>query len=270
MPEIVTRTITGIFIVGITLAAIYFSEFGFLALLTLIGFFGSREYLQLEWRGSTPLQQLIIPFIFSALILCIGLGNIYEMKFFYGLALIICPVLLVFTPLRQNTPQNLISKGRVVFACFAYVILPLIAGTLLFLNEYRYEFALIPVILIWTNDVFAYLVGSKFGKRKIAPLISPGKSIEGTLGGGLLTIAAAYGLSFIWSDVPTDYFMCLGAATPVFALFGDLYESSVKRTAGVKDSGKILPGHGGILDRYDSFLFVLPLSVVMTYIFVLL
>lgn len=126
-------------------------------------------------------------------------------------------------------------------------------------------------ILLWTNDTGAYCTGSLFGKHKLFPRISPGKSWEGSIGGGVLSLIVA-GLIGYWAnnngevqslDIPV--WIGLGLVVVVFGTWGDLVESLFKRTIGVKDSGKILPGHGGMLDRFDSSLLAIPAAVVYIY-----
>ncbi|ABB14294.1 phosphatidate cytidylyltransferase [Carboxydothermus hydrogenoformans] len=111
-------------------------------------------------------------------------------------------------------------------------------------------------LLIWANDTFAYFVGKKFGRRKIAPALSPKKSVEGALGGllGALFIAFLYG-RFVLGSLTL---LPLAFVTALIAQAGDFLESAIKRFAGVKDSGEILPGHGGILDRFDGVLLSAP------------
>ncbi len=113
-------------------------------------------------------------------------------------------------------------------------------------------------ILIWTNDTFAYLVGSRFGKHKLIPKISPKKTIEGFVGGMLFSCFASFLLSqFIPIINPIQWFI-LALIVSIFGTFGDLVESKFKRRAKVKDSGTIMPGHGGLLDRLDSIIFASP------------
>lgn len=109
----------------------------------------------------------------------------------------------------------------------------------------------------WANDTFAYFIGSRFGRHKLSPAISPAKSIEGALGGmfGSILVILALGVSFQLTVVQS---LVIGILVGVAAPTGDLTESAIKRFANVKDSGRILPGHGGILDRFDSILFVVP------------
>ena len=169
----------------------------------------------------------------------------------------------------NNDVTGLVKTNNGVYSALGYIGLPALCGCLFLSAQYDYKLILVPIFLILLNDVGAYMIGSQWGKHKIAPAISPGKSIEGTIGGGLITLLTGALLLKIWPEIPAGYIVLLSFVTPVFSLAGDLWESSLKRNAGVKDSGKILPGHGGILDRYDSLLFVLPIAALAYYIFVL-
>ncbi len=115
------------------------------------------------------------------------------------------------------------------------------------------------LVLIWVNDTMAYITGSLLGKRKLIERVSPNKTIAGTVGGIIFCIIAAIVISKYFSHKYSliDWIV-IGAIVAIFGTFGDLVESLLKRTAGVKDSGKIMPGHGGLLDRFDSFIFVIP------------
>ncbi len=116
------------------------------------------------------------------------------------------------------------------------------------------------LLLTWTNDTMAYLVGSKIGKTPFFPRISPNKTWEGTLGGIVCTFLVA-GLFSYWIPAFTfQQWMVLAAVVAIFGTLGDLVESMLKRSIHVKDSGTILPGHGGFLDRFDSFIYVLPFA----------
>jgi phosphatidate cytidylyltransferase len=120
----------------------------------------------------------------------------------------------------------------------------------------------------WASDTFAYFVGTYFGKHKLCPMISPGKTIEGTLGGmlGSVSVMMAMGVLF---KLPIQHSVMMGILVGIVAPIGDLVESAIKRFAGVKDSGQILPGHGGILDRFDSILFAVPAIYYYMHAFVL-
>ena len=138
--------------------------------------------------------------------------------------------------------------------------------------QYTYLVPLAVFVFLWINDTGAYLCGSLLGKHKLFPRISPGKSWEGSIGGGLLVIAVAvlvwylteqYGVNDI--QLNALEWAGLGLTVVVFGTWGDLTESLFKRTLGIKDSGSILPGHGGMLDRFDSSLMAIPAAVVYLY-----
>jgi phosphatidate cytidylyltransferase len=121
------------------------------------------------------------------------------------------------------------------------------------------------IFLIWSNDTFAYLGGSLFGKNKMIPRISPGKTWEGTVFGVLVSFGVSFLIKNYLVKSETTIWPVLGILVPVFATIGDLVESMLKRQAGVKDSGNLMPGHGGALDRFDSLIFVTPFVVVLLY-----
>jgi phosphatidate cytidylyltransferase len=114
-------------------------------------------------------------------------------------------------------------------------------------------------VCVWSTDTFAYFVGRWFGRHKLAPQLSPGKTIEGSFGGfvGALAVGAAFGH---WIHLPLLHGIAVGALAGVLGQVGDLFESALKRELGIKDFGRVLPGHGGALDRFDSLLFVAPLA----------
>lgn len=136
---------------------------------------------------------------------------------------------------------------------------------------YNYIVPLCVFIFLWTNDTGAYCSGSLFGKHKLFPRISPGKTWEGSIGGALLVLVAAAVVYHFFPHIESELglsliqWMGLGLVIVVFGTWGDLVESLFKRTLGIKDSGNILPGHGGMLDRFDSSLMAMPAAVVYLY-----
>ena len=132
-------------------------------------------------------------------------------------------------------------------------------------------------VFLWMNDTGAYLCGSLLGKHKLFPRISPGKSWEGSIGGGILVIAVAVLVWYLTEQYQLNQlglsaleWAGLGLTVVIFGTWGDLVESLFKRTLGIKDSGNILPGHGGMLDRFDSSLLAIPAAVVYLYTIMLL
>jgi phosphatidate cytidylyltransferase len=122
-------------------------------------------------------------------------------------------------------------------------------------------------VFLWVNDTGAYCVGSLLGRHKLFPRISPGKSWEGSIGGAIFVLAAAWAIStYLDGEMLTLWaWLGLGLVVVIFGTWGDLVESLFKRTLGIKDSGNILPGHGGMLDRFDSSLLAIPAAVVYLY-----
>lgn len=138
--------------------------------------------------------------------------------------------------------------------------------------QYTYLVPLSVFVFLWMNDTGAYLCGSLLGRHKLFPRISPGKSWEGSIGGGLLVIAIAVLVWYITEQYGVNdlglsacEWAGLGLVIVIFGTWGDLIESLFKRTLGIKDSGNILPGHGGMLDRFDSSLLAIPAAVVYLY-----
>jgi phosphatidate cytidylyltransferase len=139
-----------------------------------------------------------------------------------------------------------------------YVYISLSFGLLALCYAIDWHYPLILIVLIWINDTMQYIVGSLIGKTKMAPIISPKKTWEGTIGGSLLCILVAIIWGLVSKQFTLAHWIAIGLVASVAGTLGDLIESKLKRTAGVKDSGNIMPGHGGALDRFDSLLLAAP------------
>lgn len=167
-----------------------------------------------------------------------------------------------------------LQKLRPFYIVIGFILLPATWFALVLLRELGLVFLLSTMALVWVADIGAYFVGKAFGKRKLAAQISPGKSIEGAIGGLLLcygyallcvfylpfesTIFGAWAIRFGW--VPMFVMVTVLTA---FSIFGDLFESQLKRMAGVKDSSHLLPGHGGVLDRVDALIPTMPIAALL-------
>jgi phosphatidate cytidylyltransferase len=169
--------------------------------------------------------------------------------------------------LYDNKETKFNKLSRYLFL-IGYIILPFVFITKIPFGEKGYNPKIIIsiFILIWTNDTFAYIVGKSIGKRKLFERVSPKKTIEGCVGGMVFAVLASYLISRFYFD-PKEYYLkksiliwiTIALIVSVFGTIGDLIESKFKRIAGVKDSGAIMPGHGGVLDRLDSVIFVAPI-----------
>ena len=174
-----------------------------------------------------------------------------------AIAVIISVKLLLYLFNTKKTNFQLYTR---YFLLFGYVILPFILANYVAMGVkgYNPKILISIIILIWTNDTFAYLVGKNIGKNKLFPSVSPKKTIEGFAGGMFFTIISSLLLSKFYTESNLTIWIVIAVIISIFSTLGDLIQSKFKRVAGIKDSGKIMPGHGGILDRLDSIIFVIP------------
>jgi phosphatidate cytidylyltransferase len=166
---------------------------------------------------------------------------------------------LIFLFDNNMKPINDFSK---TIYLVGYIAIPFIIITKIpFVNGNSFEpkTLLSLFILIWVNDTFAFIVGKSLGKNKLFEKISPKKTIEGFIGGMFFSLIASVVLAKYFVTEPISKWLVIAIISSVFGTLGDLIESKFKRIAGVKDSGSIMPGHGGVLDRLDSIIFVAPI-----------
>lgn len=170
-------------------------------------------------------------------------------------AIAVIAAALALVPERRALPLG--NAGADVTG--ALYIGVLMAHLLLLRDVFGPAAALVVLGTVWANDIAAYLVGGRWGRRRLAPAISPGKSVEGFAAGLLAAAAFAAGAGTALGGRPGQMAL-LGLLVALASVAGDLWESSMKRAAGVKDSGGVLPGHGGVLDRFDAALFGVPVG----------
>ena len=144
------------------------------------------------------------------------------------------------------------SYCYLVFGCFFIIVIPFSKG------DFNPDLLLFIYVLNWINNSFAYLIGKKFGKTKLLSKVSPNKSWEGFVGGFIFSCFTAYIFYMIQIKIKPIQIIICSVLVPILATLGDLIQSKIKREAGVKDSGNILPGHGGFFDRMDSIVFIAP------------
>jgi len=259
MSETVTRTLSGIVYIFLLIGATLYSDWTFQLLFLFFLIVGVYEFSKLYK----------IPFLYSSLttLISIALGYYINKNTELNVYLLSCLPFSVFLMIDLFKNQLGIEKELIkkILYLLGYVIFPfLILTQLPFISGSYNPYSIIGIlILIWVNDTFAYICGRAFGKHKLYEKISPKKTIEGFMGGFAAAIITSIILSFYF-----DYFsLTTGIATAVtmsiFGTIGDLIESKFKRQASVKDSGRIMPGHGGILDRLDSVLFAAPFVFLM-------
>ncbi|MBW3519619.1 phosphatidate cytidylyltransferase [Flavobacterium sp. NKUCC04_CG] len=254
MSESFVRAISGSVYIILLLAATLYSQVSFQILFGLFLLIGIYEFSKLTR----------ISLVWSFALGITITAAIYALKdsaaFFYlnfiGVALLIYLFVDLFSKKSKQDKTNL----EKYLLLLGYIILPFNAILYLpFLNQIYHPNIIIGIfILIWTNDTFAYIVGKKWGRHKLFERISPKKTIEGFAGGLIFTVIAATILSKYFTEFNAVLWISSAIFVSIFGTIGDLVESKFKRQAGVKDSGAIMPGHGGILDRLDSIIFVSP------------
>ncbi|WP_290450281.1 phosphatidate cytidylyltransferase [Duncaniella muris] len=267
MKNLIVRSMSGAVYAALIVCAIMFGgAWAFPALCTVFAILGTGELTRLCYGTRTPaltaLDMAGAAIVVSAPAACLvcASGGIYTASlaatgafFVYFLARLICQLYL--------PGENAVGSISAAFTSLMYVAMPLCCASMMYLM-YGPSIILTMFIMIWLNDTGAFCVGSLIGKRRLFERISPKKSWEGFAGGLVFSIAGGALIYFLfgkWAPGLGLAEMCtLGAVVSVFATWGDLVESLLKRTAGVKDSGHIMPGHGGILDRIDSLLLVAP------------
>lgn len=274
-----TRTITAAIFVAVLLACICTNYVSFTALFFVVAIWGLYEFYQLsEKLGAKPYK----PMGYLAGVCMFGysvVANSNLALFFPSenlLAYVLVFVFLVFVVALFDDNKNTILNITHTLAGLVYAVLPFMVlvslsctdKTFTFnhptgqwyndLAPYNFHYVLGIILLIWASDVCAYLVGSLIGKHKLYERISPGKTWEGSIGATILTIGCSFLIAHWYPELPLKHWVVISIIVCVFGTIGDLVESMLKRQAGVKDSGKIMPGHGGILDRFDSLLFVSP------------
>ncbi|MBU5279490.1 phosphatidate cytidylyltransferase [Ligilactobacillus animalis] len=252
------RVITAVIALIVFLPLLYLGGLPFDILVTLMGIVAMSEFLIMKKKLLVSFEAIISFLLILSVLLPVFWAGFWTQDTLGGSFYLLALVMLVYT---------VISKNRFSFDDAGVLLLGgLYAGLgFRFMMLARAEslwMILYALLIVWITDSGAYLIGRKIGKNKLAPHISPNKTWEGSIGGSLsaIVIVGAY-LYFVQGTFPYSFSTML-LWTLVFSVggqLGDLIESAFKRHYGVKDSGKILPGHGGILDRFDSLLFVLPL-----------
>ena len=179
-------------------------------------------------------------------------------------------LIILITSLYDKAEKSFQTSSNLIFALI-YIALPFILFMQIpFMIDGTYKFSLpLGVLLfLWAGDTGAYFVGKSFGKTKLFERISPKKTWEGAFGGLLFVLAMAYGVSHLFNHLEIIQWLTIGVITFVFGAFGDLVESLFKRNIGIKDSGRLIPGHGGFLDRFDGLLLAAPMVYIYLKLFV--
>jgi phosphatidate cytidylyltransferase len=270
MKTFYTRSLTAMVFAAIMLFGILWSGLTFYVLFLIIALGAMREYFNLVEdidpgyrtlsRWHRPCVLLLVVAVFFMLS-----GNHFQFLYLSASFLGICGglVLAIIIFINEGLFMDYFRSRNLLYSFLGllYIALPLGLMVNLRLDYSWHGVPVIPlgiIFCIWINDTMAYITGSWIGKTKFFPEISPKKTWEGTLGGILLTIVAAIIYGYFGHTYTLVDWIVIAAIASVFGTAGDLLESKIKRLAGVKDSGTLMPGHGGILDRFDSMIVATP------------
>lgn len=271
MKNFLIRALSGIIYVAVIVGMIMLGGmFGFSALCIIFAILGALEFYRMTDAGGgfdliRCFDILFIIFIASLPIFTTVINPI-------GLAIVIA----ILIPLSRMVMQlyahdsNPASRIALSMLSYAYIAFPMLCASAIYIT-FGWQLTLTMFAMIWLNDTGAYMVGCTLGRHKLFPRLSPKKSWEGFFGGLIFAMATGYVAAIIPGFLPERWctpavMLALGATTACIATWGDLMESMLKRAAHIKDSGTLIPGHGGILDRIDSLLFVAPATLVFSMI----
>lgn len=255
MNSTLTRAISGAVYIVLLISATFYSSNSFLLFFGILLLIAVSEFCKLvNLKNIVPMLIAVGLFILCNLSYTIKTNDILILL----ATLLVSIKALFFLFDKKNKPVDSLSKYVYLIG---YIILPFVLITKIpFVeNSYNPNIILSIFILIWVNDTFAFLVGKTFGKHKLFEKVSPKKTIEGFVGGFIFSIVAGIILAQFLMLQSYIHWVFIAILVSVFGTLGDLVESKFKRIANVKDSGNIMPGHGGVLDRLDSIIFVAPI-----------
>jgi len=273
MSNLAVRFITAVLGLALFIFMLFYNYSTFAVLFMVLNFVCLYEFFSIilkhDYKDTFTVAQKRSRLFYCLVGTLIYLGTVlglFSNPVFY----ITIPLSLVFLWFDDQKKPVIISFWKLLTG-YIYIIWPFLIFTLLsFYNDaqiFKPLLVLCFFLLIWSNDVFAYFIGRKFGKTALAKTISPNKTIEGFLGGFVGSLLVGLLAKFIFPEIGWHFLpiaLIVGITGPV----GDLFESALKRKGDIKDSGKILPGHGGILDRFDAAIMAAPFVFLYLLLFV--
>ncbi|MCA1763314.1 MAG: phosphatidate cytidylyltransferase [Cryomorphaceae bacterium] len=270
MKELALRMSTGLIFLVVVIGCILINPYTLASLFYIVAILGMLEYYSLaKFGGQHPQSTLgvITGTVFYLTIELVKLGYLPTA----GVALSIPFFIAIFIyELYRKRPDPFNNIAHTIIGII-YIMAPLALLNVFTFEEIAkqyHEVVLGFFIMLWLNDTGAYVFGRLFGKHKLFPRISPNKTWEGAVGGALAALAGGVTIAAYFSEMSIFNWIVLGLIIAVFASFGDLVESLLKRSLKVKDSSNLLPGHGGILDRFDGVLLASPMAFTYLMVFV--
>lgn len=261
-----TRIITGVVAAALFIPFVVYGQLPFTLLVYAIASVGLYELLRMKKMSLFSVPGILGLLTVFTLLMPNDWANALEEAIKYSkfeLLFIAVILLLVYSVLVKNK----FTFDDVAFVVLSSLYVGIGFHYLIVTREAGLAYIIFALLIVWVTDSGAYFTGRAFGKNKLWPEISPNKTIEGFVGGILLAVVGAIIMQFIQPfEISWALLIVVTIVASIFGQMGDLVESAIKRHYDVKDSGKILPGHGGILDRFDSLLFVLPLLSLLHFV----
>ncbi|MGB0805656.1 MAG: phosphatidate cytidylyltransferase [Salibacteraceae bacterium] len=264
-----TRAISGLVFVSLVIGSLILGFYTSLILFSVIAFIGTLEFYKLAKKSTNSPFTYLGAFLSSIMVILSGYFITSPNSYWVFSIWMLFGVAFVIRLLSKPSDSSLTDISVTISGGF-YLAIPLVSLLILGIFpsfspvNFNWQIPLSIFILTWTNDTGAYLSGRTFGKTKLFERISPNKTWEGSIGGGIFTVIGAIIICYVWGIFSLPIWIGAAVLVSIFANLGDLMESAFKRNAGVKDSGKIMPGHGGVLDRFDAILLTAP--VVLAYL----
>ncbi len=254
MKELLTRSLSGFLYVSILLVSIFVSKYTFIGVFFVFGMISIFEFQKLVHLKNKGLYIIFI--------VLLTLLNIFQNQSYLIIPILALTIITELFLVKDLVTIRIIPmyEKRKYRTSIFYLITSIIFLTLVpnYSGEYQPLIIAGAFLITWTNDSFAYLVGKNLGKHKLLQRISPKKTIEGFIGGFVFSILAGYLIAIFSNTLTISIWLIISIIMSIFGTLGDLIQSKFKRQAGVKDSGTIMPGHGGIYDRLDSVIFASP------------
>jgi phosphatidate cytidylyltransferase len=257
--QLLVRSVSAIIVLAlIGLSYWLFNDWGLKFFVLIAVIFGSREINRVLFGKPELKTKSLIFYVFNLLIFLLSAWRPNLAGLFYSFFFVCFCVCMISLNRRHNNLGELaIYQAKAALGFFYVGLLPSFAYQLISMPSGKFWFISL-LCIVFAGDIGSYFVGRQFGNRKIMPLISPKKTVAGALGGLIFSMVAGLLCSQFFPNIVTWQFALLSLFTAVVAQFGDYFESLLKRVANLKDSGGLMPGHGGVLDRIDGVLFGCP------------
>lgn len=257
--NLIQRTFSGLIFISIVIVSILWHPYAFAVVFFAAIFLGLYEFYKMTYKPETIEINVIVGTLGGMILFANGFLHAYGLTSPMIYSTYAFYLIIVFIAELFRKKANPINNWAYYFLGQIYVAIPFsLLNYIIFIQGYQPWLLLALFITLWVNDTGAYITGMLFGKHKLFERVSPKKTWEGFIGGAVFALISGYVLSRFITDISLWQWLVFSEIVVIFGTLGDLSESLLKRTENVKDAGKLIPGHGGILDRFDSMILAAP------------